>query len=99
MVPPRGRCGLGRLGCCTPAVLSLLVFSFCTTICAKHTRMRPGQALRAAVPGGGTTGATAHLPPPSRPQDKQLMEVLADAGNVVTLTIIPAVIYEHMVKR
>ncbi|XP_032054452.1 syntenin-2 [Aythya fuligula] len=32
-------------------------------------------------------------------KDKQLMEVLADAGNVVTLTIIPAVIYEHMVKR
>lgn len=44
-------------------------------------------------------GATARLPPPSLPQDKQLMEVLADAGNVVTLTIIPAVIYEHMVKR
>lgn len=33
------------------------------------------------------------------PQDKQLMEVLAGAGNVVTLTIIPTVIYEHMVKR
>lgn len=32
-------------------------------------------------------------------QDKQLMEVLAGAGNVVTLTIIPTVIYEHMVKR
>ncbi|XP_063205910.1 syntenin-2 isoform X2 [Chroicocephalus ridibundus] len=32
-------------------------------------------------------------------KDKQLMEVLAGAGNVVTLTIIPTVIYEHMVKR
>ena len=61
--------------------------------------MWPGQAPRAAVPGGGATGATARLPPPLCPQDKQLTEVLADAGNVVTLTIIPAVIYEHMVKR
>ncbi|NXP66628.1 SDCB2 protein, partial [Chloropsis cyanopogon] len=32
-------------------------------------------------------------------KDKQLMEVLAGAGNVVTLTIIPTVIYEHMIKR
>ncbi|XP_068272405.1 syntenin-2 [Nyctibius grandis] len=32
-------------------------------------------------------------------KDKQLTEVLAGAGNVVTLTIIPTVIYEHMVKR
>ncbi|KAM6319413.1 syntenin-2 [Podargus strigoides] len=32
-------------------------------------------------------------------KDKKLMEVLAGAGNVVTLTIIPTVIYEHMVKR
>lgn len=32
-------------------------------------------------------------------KDKQLMEVLAGAGNTVTLTIIPTVIYEHMVKR
>ncbi|NWZ82751.1 SDCB2 protein, partial [Poecile atricapillus] len=32
-------------------------------------------------------------------KDKQLMEVLVGAGNVVTLTIIPTVIYEHMVKR
>ncbi|KAM9218980.1 syntenin-2 [Leptosomus discolor] len=32
-------------------------------------------------------------------KDKQLTEVLARAGNVVTLTIIPTVIYEHMVKR
>uniref|UniRef100_A0A8C8EBT5 Syndecan binding protein 2 n=2 Tax=Strigidae TaxID=30459 RepID=A0A8C8EBT5_9STRI len=31
-------------------------------------------------------------------KDKQLTEVLAGAGNVVTLTIIPTVIYEHMVK-
>ncbi|KAK2109734.1 Syntenin-2 [Saguinus oedipus] len=32
-------------------------------------------------------------------KDKQIMEILATAGNVVTLTIIPAVIYEHMVKK
>ncbi|NWW69845.1 SDCB2 protein, partial [Climacteris rufus] len=32
-------------------------------------------------------------------KDKQLMEVLAGAGNVVTLTVIPTVIYEHMIKR
>ncbi|NWS70975.1 SDCB2 protein, partial [Crotophaga sulcirostris] len=32
-------------------------------------------------------------------KDKKLMDVLAGAGNVVTLTIIPTVIYEHMVKR
>ncbi|NXX97844.1 SDCB2 protein, partial [Centropus bengalensis] len=32
-------------------------------------------------------------------KDKQLQDVLAGAGNVVTLTIIPTVIYEHMVKR
>ncbi|NXJ89737.1 SDCB2 protein, partial [Corythaixoides concolor] len=32
-------------------------------------------------------------------KDKQLTEVLNRAGNVVTLTIIPTVIYEHMVKR
>ncbi|XP_068768418.1 syntenin-2 [Struthio camelus] len=32
-------------------------------------------------------------------KDKQLMEVVATSGRVVTLTIIPAVIYEHMVKR
>ncbi|XP_061864954.1 syntenin-2 [Colius striatus] len=32
-------------------------------------------------------------------KDKQLTEVLAGAGDVVTLTIIPSVIYEHMVKR
>lgn len=40
-----------------------------------------------------------HGLPRSLPQDKQLTEVLAGAGNVVTLTIIPTVIYEHMVKR
>ncbi|XP_019328547.1 PREDICTED: syntenin-2 [Aptenodytes forsteri] len=32
-------------------------------------------------------------------KDKQLTEVLAGAGNVITLTIIPTVIYEHMGKR
>lgn len=32
-------------------------------------------------------------------QDKEVTEILAMAGNVVTLTIIPTVIYEHMVKR
>uniref|UniRef100_A0A8C4P439 Syndecan binding protein 2 n=1 Tax=Dromaius novaehollandiae TaxID=8790 RepID=A0A8C4P439_DRONO len=31
-------------------------------------------------------------------KDKELMEVLAGTGRVVTLTIIPAVIYEHMAK-
>ena len=43
---------------------------------------------------GHPTGPTRFLP-----QDKQLTEVLSGAGNVVTLTIIPTVIYEHMVKR
>nr|XP_023482026.1 syntenin-2 isoform X1 [Equus caballus] len=32
-------------------------------------------------------------------KDKEVTEILAMAGNVVTLTIIPTVIYEHMVKR
>nr|AAD20049.1 Unknown [Homo sapiens]CAC21573.1 syntenin-2beta [Homo sapiens] len=32
-------------------------------------------------------------------KDKKIMEILATAGNVVTLTIIPSVIYEHMVKK
>lgn len=37
---------------------------------------------------------------PSLPlQDKAVTEILAMAGNVVTLTIIPTVIYEHMVKK
>lgn len=53
-------------------------------------------------PGGREILSKAGYPmdsPCSLPQDKQLMEVLAGAGNVVTLTIIPTVIYEHMVKR
>lgn len=41
-------------------------------------------------------GVTAHSPPP---QDKEVTEILATAGSVVTLTIIPTVIYEHMVKK
>lgn len=32
-------------------------------------------------------------------KDKEITEVLAATGQVVTLTIIPTVIYEHMVKR
>ncbi|XP_006881461.1 PREDICTED: syntenin-2 [Elephantulus edwardii] len=32
-------------------------------------------------------------------KDKETTEILALAGNVVTLTIIPTVIYEHMVKK
>ncbi|XP_036274501.1 syntenin-2 isoform X2 [Pipistrellus kuhlii] len=32
-------------------------------------------------------------------KDKAVTEILATAGNVVTLTIIPTVIYEHMVKK
>ncbi|XP_012493109.1 PREDICTED: syntenin-2 [Propithecus coquereli] len=32
-------------------------------------------------------------------KDKEITEILATAGNVITLTVIPAVIYEHMVKR
>ncbi|XP_015414914.1 PREDICTED: syntenin-2 [Myotis davidii] len=32
-------------------------------------------------------------------KDKQVMEILATAGSVITLTIIPTVIYEHMVKK
>ncbi|XP_008580966.1 PREDICTED: syntenin-2 [Galeopterus variegatus] len=32
-------------------------------------------------------------------KDKEITEILATAGNVVTLTIIPTVIYEHMVKK
>lgn len=38
---------------------------------------------------------TTHLPL----QDKAIMEILATAGDVITLTVIPAVIYEHMVKK
>uniref|UniRef100_A0A8C8YDI2 Syndecan binding protein 2 n=1 Tax=Prolemur simus TaxID=1328070 RepID=A0A8C8YDI2_PROSS len=32
-------------------------------------------------------------------KDKEITEILATAGNVITLTIIPTVIYEHMVKK
>ncbi|XP_006162559.1 syntenin-2 isoform X2 [Tupaia chinensis] len=32
-------------------------------------------------------------------KDKEIMEILATAGSVITLTIIPTVIYEHMVKK
>lgn len=32
-------------------------------------------------------------------KDKEIIEILAMAGNVITLTIIPTVIYEHMVKK
>ncbi|XP_047602172.1 syntenin-2 isoform X2 [Lutra lutra] len=32
-------------------------------------------------------------------KDKEVTEILAMAGNVVTLTVIPTVIYEHMVKK
>ncbi|XP_049635297.1 syntenin-2 [Suncus etruscus] len=32
-------------------------------------------------------------------KDKEIIEVLANTGQVVTLTIIPTVIYEHMVKK
>uniref|UniRef100_A0A8C3IV87 Syndecan binding protein 2 n=2 Tax=Emydidae TaxID=8476 RepID=A0A8C3IV87_CHRPI len=32
-------------------------------------------------------------------KDKQILDILVTAGNAVTITIIPTVIYEHMVKR
>ncbi|XP_008050606.1 syntenin-2 [Carlito syrichta] len=32
-------------------------------------------------------------------KDKDIMEVLGTAGDIITLTIIPTVIYEHMVKK
>ncbi|KAI5929272.1 Syntenin-2, partial [Manis javanica] len=32
-------------------------------------------------------------------KDKEVTGILATAGNVVTLTIIPTVIYEHMIKK
>ncbi|XP_030388959.1 syntenin-2 isoform X3 [Gopherus evgoodei] len=32
-------------------------------------------------------------------KDKQILDILATAGSAVTITIIPTVIYEHMVKR
>lgn len=39
---------------------------------------------------------TNHFPPL---QDKKITEILTTAGNVITLTLIPTVIYEHMVKK
>uniref|UniRef100_A0A8C8R6B1 Syndecan binding protein 2 n=1 Tax=Pelusios castaneus TaxID=367368 RepID=A0A8C8R6B1_9SAUR len=32
-------------------------------------------------------------------KDKQILDILTTAGNAITITVIPAVIYEHMVKR
>ncbi|XP_032074528.1 syntenin-2 [Thamnophis elegans] len=32
-------------------------------------------------------------------KDKEITEILANAGKIITLTIIPAVIYEHMIKK
>ncbi|XP_027723941.1 syntenin-2-like [Vombatus ursinus] len=32
-------------------------------------------------------------------KNKEIMDILATAGNVITLTIIPTVIYEHMIKK
>ncbi|XP_015272114.1 PREDICTED: syntenin-2, partial [Gekko japonicus] len=32
-------------------------------------------------------------------RDRDVTDILANAGDVVTLTITPAVIYEHMVKK
>ncbi|KAF7248483.1 Syntenin-2 [Varanus komodoensis] len=32
-------------------------------------------------------------------QDKQITSILMSAGDIITLTIIPAVIFEHMIKR
>ncbi|KAJ7332188.1 hypothetical protein JRQ81_014368 [Phrynocephalus forsythii] len=32
-------------------------------------------------------------------KDKEITEILANAGGVITLTIIPTVIYEHMIKK
>ncbi|XP_042322217.1 syntenin-2 [Sceloporus undulatus] len=32
-------------------------------------------------------------------KDKEISEVLLNAGNIITLTIVPAVIYEHMIKK
>ena len=41
-------------------------------------------------------GVTAHSP---LLQDKEVMEILATAGNFINLAIIPTVIYEHMVRK
>lgn len=77
----------------------------------RHRHEGSGWAWAARAPEGGGPGSRQEVPrdggqsraPPAPtralPQDKQLTEVLAGAGNVVTLTIIPTVIYEHMVKR
>lgn len=95
---------MGRLGCRTTAFQPCHEWVLHNCVC--ETRLGTPCAKDLARAGAAwcrasccATGGTARLPPPSRLQDKQLMEVLADAGNVVTLTIIPAVIYEHMVKR
>ncbi|XP_058030631.1 syntenin-2 isoform X1 [Ahaetulla prasina] len=32
-------------------------------------------------------------------KDKEITEILANAGKIITLTIVPAVIYEHMIKK
>ncbi|KAH0619298.1 hypothetical protein JD844_019259 [Phrynosoma platyrhinos] len=32
-------------------------------------------------------------------KDKEITNVLMNAGNIITLTIVPAVIYEHMIKK
>ncbi|KAM3839438.1 syntenin-2 [Vipera latastei] len=32
-------------------------------------------------------------------KDKEITEILANAGKVITLTIVPAVIFEHMIKK
>nr|XP_060627850.1 syntenin-2 [Anolis sagrei ordinatus] len=32
-------------------------------------------------------------------KDKEVTDILTNAGNIITLTIVPAVIYEHMIKK
>ncbi|KAK9404978.1 syntenin-2 [Crotalus adamanteus] len=32
-------------------------------------------------------------------KDKEITEILANAGKIITLTIVPAIIYEHMIKK
>ncbi|XP_020846303.1 syntenin-2 isoform X3 [Phascolarctos cinereus] len=39
------------------------------------------------------------VPYPQPWEGKEIMDILATAGNVITLTIIPTVIYEHMIKK
>lgn len=41
-------------------------------------------------------GVTAHSP---LLQDKEVTEILATAGNVINLAIMPTVIYAHMVRK